>query len=355
MNALSSKPWTDDEPLECVMVIPEVPNVKTFAFRSPSGRSFNFSAGQFVTLELPTPGGVTTRTYTISSSPTSNAYISVSVKAQPDSQGGRWMFDHLKPGMRLKARGPGGMFHLPQPAKGKYLFISGGSGITPMMSMTSFLFESGEEVDISFVSCARTSTELIFRSRLEYMASRLQGLKLHFVAEQDEPFQVWTGYRGRFNQLMLGLMTPDYLDRNVYCCGPEGFMHAVRDMLHSLGYDMSRYRQESFGAPSIKAEDVISPASDVRPSVQAAARVSFAVSNKHIDGAETDTLLSLAKKARLNIPSGCNMGLCGTCKVKVQSGKTHMVHNGGISEEDIVEGYVLACCSHPMGDVVIEM
>ena len=93
--------WKDSEPLRCVAVIPEGPNVMTFAFRPPSGATFVYRAGQFITLEIPVPGGVLHRTYTISSSPTSNAYISVTVKAQADSVATRWMLDHLKPGMDL--------------------------------------------------------------------------------------------------------------------------------------------------------------------------------------------------------------------------------------------------------------
>ncbi|MGB3313650.1 MAG: FAD-binding oxidoreductase, partial [Albidovulum sp.] len=169
--------WSDAEPLECVMVVPEAPNVRTFVFRPPSGATFLFRAGQFITLELPLPGGPIYRTYTISSSPTSNVYISVTVKAQPDSQGTRWMVEHLVPGMRLNAKGPGGVFHLPRQPNGKYLFISAGSGVTPMMSMATFLWERGEEPDISFIQCANKPSELIFRKRLEYMAGRVRGLR----------------------------------------------------------------------------------------------------------------------------------------------------------------------------------
>ena len=129
--------WNDLEPLECVMVVPEAQDVKTFVFRPPSGATFIYRAGQFLTLELPLPSGTISRTYTVSSSPTSNVYLSVTVKAQVNSIGSRWMMDHLKPGMRLKAHGPAGVFHLPRQPDGKYLFISAGSGVTPMMSMAS--------------------------------------------------------------------------------------------------------------------------------------------------------------------------------------------------------------------------
>ena len=346
--------WTDAEPLECVMVVPEAPDVATFTFRPPSGATFLFRAGQFLTLDLPLPGGNLQRTFTISSSPATNAYVSVTVKAQTDSRGSRWMLDQLKPGMRLKAFGPAGVFHLPRQPDGKYLFISAGSGITPMMSMTAFLWERGEQPDIVLIAAARRPSELIFRHRLEYMASRVTGLKLNFVVKEDDPFHAWTGYRGRFNQLMLGLMAPDYLERDVYCCGPQGFMQAVRDMLNGLGFDMSRYFQENFEAPAMTLAEV-PPIDDVVPSDDTKAELVFARSSVTSICRETDTILQIAKASGLNIPSGCTFGVCGTCKVKKTAGDVHMVHNGGISEDDIDAGYILACCSNPIGRVEIDV
>jgi ferredoxin-NADP reductase len=346
--------WTDAEPLECVSVIPEAPDVKTFAFRPPSGATFVYRAGQFITLELPLPGGNIQRTYTISSSPVSNAYVTVTVKAQPGSLGTRWMLDHLRPGMRLNVLGPGGLFHLPRQPDGKYLFVSAGSGVTPMMSMATTLFERGEDPDICFVQCANRPAELIFRNRLEYMASRVAGLKLHFVVSQTDPYTVWTGYRGTFNQLMLGLMCQDYLDRDVYCCGPEGFMSAVRDILISLGYDMNRYHQESFGQPIVTPAEIPEFDDQVLDD-EIRAEVVFGKSGKTVVCRQTDTVLQLARANSLRVASGCNLGLCGTCKVRLNSGEVHMVHNGGISDDEISDGFILACCSRPIGRIEVDL
>jgi ferredoxin-NADP reductase len=344
--------WTDSEPLECVMTIPEAPNVMTFAFRPPSGARFVYKAGQFITLDLPVPGGNVQRTYTISSSPIASAYLSVTVKAQPGSIATRWMLDHLRPGMRIKAYGPSGLFHLPPQPDGKYLFISAGSGVTPMMSMATTLFERGEDPDICFIQCANRPVELIFRKKLEYMASRITGLQLHFVVAQSDPYDVWTGYRGTFNQLMLGLMCQDYLERDVYCCGPEGFMTAVREILHSLGYDMARYFQESFAAPAETMAE-IKEFDDEVPEEGATAEIVFESAGVTASCTETDTILQIARASGVPIPSGCNFGICGTCKVRKTSGTVHMVHNGGISDDDVEEGYILACCSKPIGKVSV--
>ncbi|MBY6152223.1 hybrid-cluster NAD(P)-dependent oxidoreductase [Vannielia litorea] len=346
--------WKDSEPLECVAVIPEVPNTASFAFRAPSGAIFDYLPGQFITLELPTPQGVVHRTYTISSSPSRPRSISVTVKAQEGSIGTRWMLDHLKPGMQIRAFGPAGLFsHMNHPAK-KYLFISAGSGITPSMAMTTFMWDIGTEPDIVFINCAKRPSEIIFRERLEHMASRVPGIVLKWVVEEADRYRPWTGYQGQVNQLMLGLMAPDYLDREVFCCGPEPFMTAVREALQGMGYDMERYHQESFKAPVETVED-IPEHDDVVPEAAETAEVTFGVSGVSRTCRETDTVLAVARAAGLGIPSGCTFGLCGTCKIRKTAGEVHMVHNGGISDDDIAEGYILACCSHPIGAVEVEV
>lgn len=358
MNDLSNIPsraiWSDDELLECVSIIPEVPNTATFTFRAASGALFDFLPGQFLTLEIPAESGTVHRTYTISSSPSRPRSISITAKAHPDSIGTRWMLDNLAPGMKIKAIGPGGVFTNVGKEGGKYLFISAGSGITPVMSMTTWMFDLGTEPDIVFINCAKRPSEIIFRNQLEYMTSRFSGIDLHLVVEEPDRYAPWPGYRGTLNQLMMGLMAPDYLDREVYCCGPEPFMQAVREALHGLGFNMDHYHQESFHAP-VETKDDLPELDDVVPDEDTHAEVTFAASGVTAKVAETDTILAAAKANGLNIPSGCTFGVCGTCKVRKTGGDVHMVHNGGISEDDIAEGYILACCSHPIGHVEVDV
>ncbi|WP_113910704.1 hybrid-cluster NAD(P)-dependent oxidoreductase [Roseovarius dicentrarchi] len=346
--------WHQSEPLECVSVVPEMANTASFTFRAPSGALFDFRPGQFLTLELPVPGGTVHRTYTISSSPSRPRSITITAKAQPNSIGTRWMLDHLQPGMCLNVMGPAGLFSHVERAADKHLFISAGSGITPMMSMTTWMYDLGAAPDIVFINCARRPSEIIFRQQLEHMASRAPGLDLHWVVEAPDRYAPWAGYRGQINQLMLGLMAPDYLEREVFCCGPEPFMQAVREALQGLGYDMDRYHQESFQAPVAVLADA-PVIDDVVPDEETRAEITFALSGVTAKVAETDTVLAAAKANGLNIPSGCTFGVCGTCKIRKTSGEVHMVHNGGISDDDIDSGYILACCSNPIGAVTVEV
>ncbi len=165
-----------------------------------------------------------------------------------------------------------------------------------------------------FVTCARHPSEIIFRERLEHMASRVLGIDLKFVVGGTDLYPPWTGYQGTLNQL---LMVPDYLEREVVCCGPEPFMQAMREAV--------------------------------------AAEVAFTLSGVQQTCAETGTILATTRAAGRNIPSGCTFGVCGTCKIKNLPGQVHIVHNGGITKEDIAAGYVQACCSHPIGRVELEV
>ena len=84
-------------------------------------------------------------------------------------------------------------------------------------------------------------------------------------------------------------------------------------------------------------------------------QVSFSKAAKSMEISQRDTLLSAAKAADIAIPSACGFGVCGTCKVKVVSGETHMVHSGGISQKEIDQGYVLACCTNPITNTELDL
>jgi ferredoxin-NADP reductase len=345
-------PWNDRlQVLEVVGVADEAPDVKTFTFRSDAQTWFRYKPGQFVTLELPTADGPLMRTYTLSSSPSRPFSIAVTVKAQAGSLGTRWMFEHLKPGDRVRAYGPAGDFtHHNHPA-GKYLFISAGSGVTPMMSMLRWFSDCAPWTDVAFVNCARRPEEIIFRKELELLGSRMPGLSLGFLIEERSSRESWFGHMGRIDAVRLPLLSPDFRDREVFCCGPEPFMRAVRGMLDASGFDMAHYHQESFGAP---AQD-LSPVSPPMPGddggtepSEAVTPIRFAVSE--IEGAcqPGQTVLQAARASGVRIAAACEFGLCGTCKVMKLSGEVAMDHNGGILDEEIADGFILACCSKPL-------
>ena len=353
-------PWNDRlQVLECIGVADEAPNVRTFSFRSDAQTWFRYQPGQFVTLELPAEDGPLLRTYTLASSPTRPFSIAVTVKMQSDSIGTRWMFENLTPGVLVKAYGPAGDFSLHTWPAAKYLFISAGSGITPMMSMLRWLNDVAPQTDVAFINCARRPDEIIFRDELDLLGAYMPGLSLGYVVEQRSSRQNWTGHMGRIDAARLPLLAPDYHEREVFCCGPDPFMRSVRALLEAGGFDMEHYHQESFKAPSVEvvpAEFSDMPASEipVEPPPVETVPVHFRLSEVEAECVSGQTILQTARAAGVRIPAACEFGLCGTCKVKAQ-GPVDMNHNGGILDWEIEEGFVLSCCSKPLGPLVVEI
>ncbi|MCT4541632.1 hybrid-cluster NAD(P)-dependent oxidoreductase [Pseudomonas aeruginosa] len=346
------KPWSDKlQLLECISVTPETQDVMTFLFRSEDQNWFRYLPGQFVTLELPVGKEPLYRTYTLSSSPSRPYALSVTVKAQANSIGTRWMFDNLKPGMKIRALGPLGDFSYVRHPGDKYLFISAGSGVTPMMSMVRDMSDRAPQSDIAFINCSRSPSDIVFRHELEYLARFMPKLSLGFIVENCGRTDLWSGLKGMVDKAKIALLAPDFMDRTVFCCGPEPFMAAVRSMLEASGFDMGRYHQESFSpaAPVTVGESVLTDVDG-----EALAMVGFTLSGKEMACQPGQTVLMTARAAGVRIGAACESGICGTCRVLKLSGEVEMNHNGGILDDEIEEGYILACCSRPLTDVKVE-
>jgi ferredoxin-NADP reductase len=287
----------------------------------------------------------------LSSSPSRPYALSVTVKAQATSIGTRWMFDNLKPGMKIRALGPLGDFSYVRHPGEKYLFISAGSGVTPMMSMVRDMSDRAPQSDIAFINCSRSPSDIVFRHELEYLARFMPKLSLGFIVENCGRTDLWSGLKGMVDKAKIALLSPDFMDRTVFCCGPGPFMAAISSMLDASGFDMSRYHQESFSpAAPVAVGESIHTAADG----EALSMVGFTLSGKEVPCQPGQTVLMTARAAGVRIGAACESGICGTCRVLKLSGEVEMHHNGGILDDEIEEGYILACCSRPLTDVKVE-
>lgn len=343
-----------DDTLHCVQVRQETHDVKTFVLAADGPRSFRYLPGQFITLELDIGGQKINRCYTLSSTPTRPDLVSITVKRVPGGPVSNWLHDHLRAGMRLNAIGPSGEFscfhHAPAP---RYLFLSGGSGITPLMSMTRALHDLGSQADVVFVHCARSPVDLLFPEELTLMARNMQKLRLAMVCEQHTPGSAYAGHLGRMDAARLTHIAPDFLERDIYTCGPAPFMAAIRQLLTAAGYDMARYREESFSFAAPTQPDAPAPAA-ANGAVTVAHQIVLSNSGQSFSCRSDQTLLQAAQGAGLRLPSSCSNGVCGTCKTRKTSGEVAMKHNGGIRPREIAQGWILPCCSTPLSDVALE-
>jgi len=364
--------WQDSEEtvLECSAVLDITHDVKSFVLRPAGDRVFHFEPGQFLTLRLDIDGQPVNRCYTISSPPTRPHRVAITVQRVLGGPVSNWLHDNLEPGSEIMALAPLGAFTLPGRLTGKYLFLSAGSGITPLMSMTRTLHDLGSEADVVFVHSARTPSDIVFRSELAAIEAVAAGIRVAHVCESDYPSQPWQGLRGRLSADMLRGLAPDLHERVTYTCGPAAYMASVRHILTDLDYDMLRYHEESFsfetpshiGAAPLPEEvrlDDLALSTPSEPPETAAEevdtfQVDFVRSGRSISCRADENVLDAALSAGLRLPSSCTQGMCGTCKTTKLNGDVEMNHNGGIRPREIAQNKILICCSQPRSDLSID-
>ena len=356
------RPWDDasDRLLVCRQVHTLTADVRTFVFESAEPRLFQHDPGQFLTLTVDIDGSPVERCYTISSPPTRPCLVAITVKRRPGGLVSNWLHDHLLPGGTVRARGPLGRFSMVRHPAPKYLFLSGGSGVTPSMSMTRTLYDLAHPADVVFVHSARTPADIVFRRELDLIAATAPAIRVVHVCAEDGPTEPWGGHRGRLTLDMLRQIAPDLHDREVFACGPAGYLDAVRHMLATAGFDMNRHHEESFtfdeqpttlAAPTGPGPDTAAAATGTTGKVFT---VEFTRSSRTIE-CEADTpVLAAATRAGLSLPASCAQGLCGTCKATLLAGSVDMRHNGGIRPREITQNKILLCCSTPRDDLVID-
>ena len=321
--------------------------MRTFCFMADQPIMFFFKPGQFVTLELEIDGKQVMRSYTISSSPSVPYSFSITVKRVPGGQVSNWLHDNMHEGFELAVHGPVGLFNAIDFPAPKVLYLSGGVGITPVMSMARWFYDTNGNVDMVFVHSARSPKDIIYHRELDQMASRIPNFSLHIICEKHGLGEPWSGYRGYLNQRLMELIAPDYMERVVFCCGPTPYMNAVKRMLEAVGFDMRNYHEESFGATPAEAK-----ADAVEHAEQAAeAAEELDAADLNLGGVRRQRQEHPYRPGRdgacgcgeggADDPKACGMGICGTCKVLKLGGEVVMDHNGGITEEDEAEATVV--------------
>lgn len=338
----------------CVRVIDETPDVKTFTFVAEPSVEFTYQPGQFVTLNLEINGKTIKRAYSISSTPSRPHSLDITVKRAtppnnvPDAPPGlvsNWLHDNLQAGSQVKIGSPLGDFSCVEHPSSKILFISAGSGITPMMSMSRWLLDTNAGSDIVFFHSARTADDIVFRQELELMTSRYANFQLATTLTREDSNSSPGGRVGRFSKSMLKEIAPDFAERTVYVCGSEAFTQQVKEILQELKFPMKNYYAESFGKPKKKKKENQLQLQKTTVSQT----LVLAKSGVELTYDSEDTILETAEKEGIELPSMCKMGACHKCKLRLLEGEVHYDEN-----PECEEGHILTCIAQPVGRVVIE-
>ena len=302
----------------------------------PTRQWRGFRAGQFVQVTAVIDGVRRTRCYSPSCSQfRSDGLIELTVKAHPDGLFSQWLHANARPGLVLDLSQADGTFTLPDVRPDRMLLVSGGSGITPVLSMLRTLCDEGHRGEVVFLHYADDAAHVPHRDELQRLADHHDNVRVVIAYTGTDDGEL-TGF---FGDEHLRAVAPWHVDAETFVCGPPGLMRAVRE-LHKRRGLLDRLHVEEF-APEITAVPG-----------DATGTVRFAASNASIDNSGA-TLLEQAEAAGLSPEYGCRMGICFSCTQIKTSGCTRNIRTGETDSDPDTE--IQLCINVPVGDVDIQI
>jgi stearoyl-CoA 9-desaturase NADPH oxidoreductase len=321
---------------------PETADAATLVIRP--GRAWaGHSPGQWVGIGVDIDGVRHWRSYSLSSPPRRDGRITITVKAGRDGLVSRHLVRRATPGTTIELAGPDGEFVLPTPPPPRLLFLTAGSGITPVRAMLHGLLTCADMrgaavfgvparrpdvPDVVLLHSAPTPEAVIFGSELRTLAERFVNLRL---------YERHTRTAGRLRPADLPALCPDWAERSAWVCGPAEMLEEAQE--HWAGLE-DRLHLERFrpAAPVAGGEG---------------GRIRFTRSDRETDADGGTPLLIAGEQAGVLMPSGCRMGICHSCVARLVSGRVRDLRTGRIHGEpgDLVQ----TCVSAATGPVQLEL
>jgi ferredoxin-NADP reductase len=290
--------------------------------------------GQYLRLGLEVDGVHHWRAYSLTSDPgRADGCISITPKLVPDGKVSPFLFRRVLPGTIVRLGGVEGTFVLPDPLPAKMLFISAGSGITPIMSMLRSLARHGALADVAHVHCAHSAEGVIFARELDQLDKRHPGYRLH---------KRITGEQGRVTPEQLEELCGDWREREAFVCGPAGLLEAMSERWRSDG-DPAALHIEHF-QPDVRVGD---------GERGRGGTISFTKSAIEASSDGEQPILLAGENAGVKLPYGCRMGICHTCVGRLRSGRVRDLRTGEVYGQ--AGEMTRTCVNAPEGPVEIEL
>ncbi|MFT4300042.1 MAG: ferredoxin reductase [Aeromicrobium sp.] len=331
---LLSSQWSTRELTgEIVARRKETPNSTTLVIR-PSAPWPGHSAGQYLRLGVEINGIRHWRAYTITSDPEHrDGLLSVTIKHVGGGRVSPWANDYLRTGDKVFLGEAEGTFITPDPVPGSMLLLTAGSGITPIWGVLRELTRLGNLRDVVHIHCCHDAEDFIF------------GTELNAAAELEPGYTLIPHYRcdnERLSPADLERLVPDWAERTTFLSGPSAMMndfiahwdaHGNRSLLH-----LERFQ------PIVGGDATVDPG--------AGGTIRFRVSDFEADSDGRTSILEAGEAVGRQLPHGCRMGVCHTCKCTLVSGKVRDLRTGEVSGDpgDLIR----TCVNAPEGDIELD-
>jgi len=319
--------------------------------------SFSFQHGQNITIKKEINGEEIRRSYSICSSPYENE-LRVAVKKVEGGAFSTLANSSLKAGDELEILPPTGKFNtaLDQKHKKNYLAFAAGSGITPVISIIKTTLQKETHSSFTLVYGNRSRSSIIFFEELEGLKNKYMNRfnLVHVLSRErtDAPINY-----GRINIEKLAefsrLLNYPSFDE-IFICGPESMIFSVKEFLEQKDIDKKKIHFELFTTPGAKKSEARSQKSEVKEGSKS--NITVKLDGRTFDfelGFDDDVILDAALKQGADLPYACKGGVCCTCKARLLEGEVTMDVHWGLEEEEIQQGYILTCQSHPKTEKVV--
>ena len=329
-------------------IIEETSSAKTFRFTRADAGFPPFRAGQYVNLFVEVDGVATSRPYSISSTP-GHDHLDLTVRLKKeDGFVSPHLLDNVAVGDELDCSGPTGQFYFePLIDRGGLVFLAGGSGITPFMSMVRHQVDRGWETPIYLVYGSRVPDDVIFGDEMKALASEHSAFSYLLVV--SEPPKSYRGTSGFITADLIRRHVGEIDGRTFFICGPNNMYTHCSNELEELGVAPHRIRRELFGPPDdvtaepgwpagVKGTDVFEVRVDGRPPNTVRAG---------------EPLMNAFERNGIVVEALCRSGQCSYCRLRVLSGEVFALPQTGLRESDRRAGYIHACTSYPVSDLEI--
>jgi ferredoxin-NADP reductase len=323
----------------------ETPSTVTLRLVPENGYLPPFQAGQYINIFVEINGVRTSRPYSISSAPNQIGYYDVTVKKMQDGFVSSWLMESLKVGDRLKTTSPAGYFYYNPLFHGKNLvFIAGGSGITPFMSMIREVTDRNLDRKVHLIYGNRNEKDVIFRDELADREARHDQLTVDHVI--SEPGENYEGLKGFITKELIEKQVPGYREAMFYVCGPGAMYTFVLDELAALGIPKRKIRLEIYGPPAKVTDEPGWP-----DSVKPGDRFQVTLNGKTITARADETLMNSLERSGILLPAKCRSGECSICRTKLVKGRVFHPEIALIRKSDRKYNYIHPCVAYPLEDL----
>ncbi|TDZ91475.1 ferredoxin--NADP reductase [Mycobacteroides salmoniphilum] len=328
-------------------VIKETSDAISLVFQVPESlrHRFEYSPGQFLTLQIPSERtGSVARCYSLSTSPHCDDQPAVTVKRTHRGYASNWICDNVAVGTVVTVLEPSGTF-IPRSLDHDVALLAAGSGITPIMSIVKSILAVGTG-SAALLYANRDSSSVIFEGQLNELLSKYPGRLTvwHWLEEE----------RGLPTAEVIIDMLGPYVDREIYLCGPSGFGTVAQAAAEHLQIPSQQIRHEEYRSLDTNPFEQLSslPVESPRDGDTAIAEIEFEGQTYIFDWPRNQPLLDALLAEGLDPPYVCRESACGTCVCSVKSGRTRMLLNESLIDDELDAGLTLACQTLPESDRV---